>query len=179
MWNCVKQPPLNATEKHGHTITIKCRVLEVRNNNKKAVFPLERVKRSCIQIDGTTQWLGHLLVTPLLSKVTWITRGQVQCKRMVVLAADCEPWREASAYHGGLCSKLLDTSSPQGPFLPSPPPCAPPCRLWTSGLWKDSGDEIVKPLGVLLGVHCGDLRSGPMFDSLCGMSGFLLGIIML
>lgn len=36
----------------------------------------------------------------------------------------------------------------------------PPCRRPSRGLRQDSGDEIVKPLGVLLRVHRGDLRAG-------------------
>lgn len=35
---------------------------------------------------------------------------------------------------------------------------SPRCCPWRLG--QDSGDEIVKPLGVLLRVDCGDLRSG-------------------
>lgn len=80
-------------------------------------------------------------------------------------------------------------------------PCAP---VAPSTLWQDSGDEIIKPLGILLWVHCGDLRTGleskhthvlpdchrflkpllytatyPVFDGLGGVGCFLLGIIML
>lgn len=55
---------------------------------------------------------------------------------------------------------LLHISSPALlPTCPSFPTClCAPCHTWR--LWQDSGDEIVKPLGVLLWVHCGDLRSG-------------------
>lgn len=103
----------------------------------------------------------------------------------------------------GLC--FCSFTSP--PLVLRFPRASLPPRCCSSRLGEDSGDEIVKPLGVLLWVHCGDLCSGldikharlihplfdvcvcvgchgnpstyPVFDSLGGVGSFLLGIVML
>lgn len=115
-------------------------------------------------------------------------RGEVKCKRVMFfffLAAECgtplveretnggmrreNGWGRVIQSHrstlviqplDGFFFSLLHISSPALlPTCPSFPTClCAPCHTWR--LWQDSGDEIVKPLGVLLWVHCGDLRSG-------------------